>query len=120
MNCIFCEILYGNAPAKVVFDGIATLGIVPLNPVTPGHVIFMPRKHVRDAIEDPAVTGQVMRDAAHYLDAGRRRLEDDPTDANIITSIGPAATQTVFHLHVHLVPRRPGDGLALPWGGPDA
>ena len=118
MNCVFCEILFGNQPAQIVYDGISTLGIVPLNPVTEGHVIFMPHKHVRDASEEPAVTGAVMNDAAQYIQHLRRRSDSDGPnrpDFNIITSIGPAATQSVFHLHVHVVPRTVNDDLALPW-----
>ena len=112
-NCAFCEILYGSAPASVVYDGIATLGIVPLNPVTEGHVIFMPRKHVRDALEDPRVTKYVMEDVASY--GTRMRRTGQIESCNIITSAGAEATQTVFHLHLHLVPRRAGDSLHLPW-----
>lgn len=113
-NCVFCEILYGSAPAIIVYDGISSLGIVPLGPVTDGHVIFLPRKHVRDATEDPAVTASVMADAARYIEHIRYRDGNKP-DFNIITSIGPDATQSVFHLHIHVVPRRANDGLALPW-----
>ena len=111
-NCVFCEILYGAAPAKTVYDGIATLGIKPLNPVTEGHVLFIPRKHVRDAAEDPGVTSSTFNDAAWYAQMLRQR---EGLDFNLITNAGPAATQTVFHLHVHVVPRREGDGLRLPW-----
>lgn len=117
MNCIFCDILYGAAPATTVYDGISSLGIVPLNPIVKGHVIFMPRKHVRDASENPAVAAALMADAAQYIQHLRQR-GDTPAngpDFNIITSIGPAATQSVFHLHLHLVPRKNNDGLALPW-----
>ncbi|WBL18494.1 HIT family protein [Citricoccus sp. NR2] len=113
MNCIFCEILYGTEPHQTVWNGISTLGIVPLSPVTEGHVIFMPRKHVRDAAEDPSVTAEVMHDASTYI--AHARSQGILGDANIITSIGPAATQSVFHLHVHVVPRQENDGLALPW-----
>lgn len=113
MNCIFCEILRGNEPYQSVWNGISTLGIVPLNPVTDGHVIFMPRKHVRDAAENPAVTAEVMHDTSTYI--AHARSQGTLGDANIITSIGPAATQSVFHLHVHVVPRQENDGLALPW-----
>lgn len=117
MNCVFCEILYGTEPAEKVYDGIATIGIVPLNPVTEGHVIFIPRKHVRDAIEDTDVTAQVMADAANFvglarMSPSRNGLYDS---VNFITSVGKPATQSVFHLHIHVVPRKEDDGLALPW-----
>lgn len=106
-HCAFCEIVAGRAPAKVIGSSQESVAIVPLNPVVPGHVIVIPRRHVADAAEYPAITAEVMYDAA--------TLARDHQSANIITSIGAPATQTVFHLHIHVVPRREGDGLALPW-----
>jgi histidine triad (HIT) family protein len=83
--------------------------IEPLNPVAPGHVLVIPRVHLADAVTSPVATGQVAEYAARYArDAG-------VGPCNIITSVGTLATQTVFHLHVHVVPRRAGDGLPLPW-----
>lgn len=79
----------------------------PLNPVTPGHLLVVPAPHVEDATRAPHLAGDAVNLASAY--AGRHRA------ANIITSIGADATQTVRHLHVHMVPRRAGDGLALPW-----
>lgn len=84
------------------------VAIVPLNPVTPGHVLIIPRQHVADATENPGVTAAAMYRAAQLV-----RSWDHA--ANIITSVGEAATQTVFHLHVHCVPRTLNDGLKLPW-----
>lgn len=115
-SCPFCDIWAGDALATVVqpssvVDGCAgVLGIVPLNPVVPGHVIFIPRLHVKDALERPGVTGDVVACAARY--ANRHAAYDS---CNIITSIGVPATQSVLHLHVHVVPRQQGDGLKLPW-----
>ena len=85
--------------------------IEPLNPVTPGHVLAIPDRHVMDADAYPFITGDVFAAAAWY--ARKINLES----YNLITSVGEAATQSVFHLHVHVVPRREGDGLALPWTG---
>jgi histidine triad (HIT) family protein len=104
-GCPFCAIVAGQAPAEVVHEWRSEIAIVPLNPVTKGHVIVLPKQHVRDALADPEVTARVMKSAAE--------LAHRP--ANIITSAGGAATQTVWHLHVHIVPRRSGDGLMLPW-----
>jgi histidine triad (HIT) family protein len=81
----------------------------PLDPVVPGHMLVVPRLHVPDATTDLLTTARVMRIAA--------LLASDLIGCNIITSIGTAATQTVFHLNVHVIPRRPGDGLMLPWTG---
>lgn len=104
--CVFCEIVAGRAPAHWAANVPGVVAIVPLRPVTPGHLLFLPKVHVRDAFEDPAITGQVMEAACRYAASG---------SANLITSVGEAATQTVFHLHVHVVPRRAGDSLSLPW-----
>jgi histidine triad (HIT) family protein len=83
----------------------------PLNPVTPGHFLVVPKRHVAHALEKPNYTARAMRFAS-YL-AGEMGLES----CNFITSVGRAATQSVFHFHVHIVPRHEGDGLALPWTG---
>lgn len=83
----------------------------PLNPVTPGHFLVVPRTHVTSALAAPNHAGRAMALAAKLADW--MGLES----ANFITSAGSAATQTVFHLHVHIVPRREGDGLHLPWTG---
>jgi histidine triad (HIT) family protein len=117
VKCPFCERI-----AEGRYDGGFTLpGSVavfePLNPVTRGHLLLVPFEHVRDAAEAPHVTARVMEHAARLLHNFSSPAEPHPYQANVITSIGPAATQTVFHLHVHLVPRREGDGLALPWTG---
>lgn len=82
----------------------------PLNPVVPGHRLVVPKVHVRDAVADPWV-------AAAAMDVAARLIRDHHESANIITSIGAAATQSVFHLYVHVVPRIEGDGLHLPWTG---
>lgn len=73
----------------------------------PGHVLVIPYQHVPDVGADAAVSALTMACAAE--------LAAELSDCNVITSRGPAATQTVFHLHLHVVPRSAGDNLALPW-----
>lgn len=108
-DCVFCRIVDGEAPATVVAEWSEAIAIVPINPVTDGHVLVLPFAHVADATTSPHVTAAVMRRAAEYAERHQA--------VNLITSRGRDATQTVFHLHVHVVPRRAGDGLALPWTG---
>ena len=79
----------------------------PPNPVVEGHLLVAPRTHVTDASVNPDLTARVMRVAA--------RLTRDIPAANIITSLGRSATQSIFHLHVDIVPRTPDDGLTMPW-----
>lgn len=106
-TCAFCEIAAGRAPATIVREWDDALAIVPLGPVVDGHILVIPRQHVADFGESPEVTAATMRRAAELAQS------DQPM--NVITSRGREATQSVFHLHLHLVPRRENDGLALPW-----
>lgn len=107
--CIFCQIVAGVEPATIVRTWTDTIAIVPLNPVTPGHTLVIPKRHVADFTTSLHVSGTVMICAAQL--AGQLG-----TPMNLITSKGREATQTVWHMHVHLVPRKTGDRLALPWG----
>lgn len=103
-GCPFCEYdgeLLADFRDVVVFE--------PLNPVVPGHVLVVPRLHVQDALERPEIAGRAFEAAALYARNSRM------APVNLISSVGAEATQTVFHLHVHVVPRRAGDALALPW-----
>lgn len=110
-DCVFCN---HDRIASPIFHHVASNGepvisFEPLGPVVPGHELVVPVRHVNDAGLVPRLTGAVMEVAS--VIAGRLPA------FNIITSAGQAATQTVPHLHVHVVPRRLGDGLALPWTG---
>lgn len=93
------------------FDSVWKTAVVfePLNPVVPGHKLVVPRDHVEDFTVNPSITADVMEAAAI--------VAKDMGDCNLITSKGQQATQSVMHLHIHLVPRKAGDGLHLPWTG---
>ncbi|MCF3147426.1 HIT family protein [Streptomyces platensis] len=107
-GCPFCLIVCGRAPATVLREWPDALAIRPRHGgVTAGHVLVIPRVHVADVAEDPVVSAATMLRAAE--------LAAEAGDCNVITSRGPAATQTVRHLHLHVVPRAEGDGLLLPW-----
>ena len=109
-TCVFCDIAAVKAPARFRYTWPDALAFYPLNPVTEGHLLVIPRVHVADFGEDPEVSAATMRRAA---EAANHSYPGTPM--NLITSRGRAATQSVFHLHIHLVPRSEGDGLALPW-----
>lgn len=110
--CPFCAIFadLSVARTRIVQANRHDMIIEPLHPVTPGHLLVIPRHHVPDFAANPAVFESVAWTAAEYV-----RNPPDADAWNLITSMGDAATQTVGHLHIHLVPRRPGDGLKLPW-----
>ncbi|MET4921133.1 HIT domain-containing protein [Streptomyces sp. PSRA5] len=105
--CVFCDINTGLAPATFVHEWYDAIAILPLNPVIAGHTLVIPKRHVADFVEDPDVSAATSRRAA--------QLAADMGPCNLITSRGREATQSVFHLHMHIVPRSDGDGLALPW-----
>lgn len=107
-SCVFCDRIEAGEFEPTIDDRVVTFE--PLNPVTDGHLLFVPRKHAFDPGEDPASLGHAMTLAAAW--------GGDGTDAfNLIASAGQDATQTVFHTHVHFVPRHAEDGLHLPWTG---
>lgn len=106
-DCIFCKIGQHEAEATIVEESPRHIIIEPLGPHAPGHVLVMPKDHLRDATTAPIRTGHVIERAARYAE----RFEA----AQILTSIGAAATQTVFHLHLHVIPRGPDDGLDPDW-----
>ena len=107
-DCPFCEILAGRAPANIAHEWDDAIALHPLGPVTPGHILIVPREHVADFGEAPDVSAATMRRAAEYIQGQEGAW-------NVITSRGRIATQSVWHLHLHLVPRRENDRLALPW-----
>lgn len=109
--CVFCDIVSGRAPATIVRQWPDALAFAARDPYTFGHVLVVPRAHVRDAAEDPTATGAVMVRAAQLA-------AETMTSANILTSWGAQATQSVWHLHLHVVPRIEGDREWLglwPW-----
>lgn len=86
--------------------------IEPIDPVTPGHVLVIPKEHVTDFRDEDA--DEIVEQTFGY--AASWAAEHHPREGcNLIASAGVEATQTVMHLHVHVVPRREGDGLRLPW-----
>lgn len=108
-SCVFCDIVNKTAPAAILREWDDAVAFMPRGGVTDGHVLIVPRTHVADWIESPPVTGAVATRASELAQ------ELDLTVGNLITSAGEEATQTVFHLHLHLLPRRRHDGLHLPW-----
>ncbi|MBS3939501.1 MAG: HIT domain-containing protein [Actinobacteria bacterium] len=113
-DCIFCAIAAGRAPARIVAETERTLAFLDLNPATRGHTLVIPRSHARD-IHDvaPADLAEVATTAQQVAAAAIAEL--GAAGVNLLQSSGAAAFQTVFHLHVHVIPRYPDDGLVLPW-----
>lgn len=107
-DCVFCDIIAGTAPAVIAYTWPDAIAFTPLNPVTVGHVLVVPKRHINLPHEDHELYKAVCGRATVF--AG---LMD--THYNLITNVGEHATQSIEHFHVHIVPRFEGDGLQLPW-----
>lgn len=114
-DCEFCQIAQGVSPATVVFESPLTVAFFPLSPAVPGHTLLIPKTHVTDflSLTDGHLVAELGRAAVHMGNSIRTALE--PEGMNLITSAGAAATQTVFHLHLHLVPRWSDDRIGDIW-----
>lgn len=112
--CVFCPANWPNLNlVQTIDDNYAVVN--PLDPVTEGHVLFISGTHTQDAATDSIHGDDGFQVAADLMYLAAQYVHNHHLEANIITSIGPLATQTVKHTHVHVVPRREGDKLPLPW-----
>jgi histidine triad (HIT) family protein len=113
-GCVFCAIVAGAAPAERVYEDASVIAIMDLHPATTGHVLVIPKHHAPDLWHiEPAEAAEAM--AASIQVAGMIRRALGPAGINLVHASGQAAWQTVFHFHLHLVPRFEGDGLVPPW-----
>jgi len=113
-NCLFCKIVAGELPATRVYEDERTIAFMDINPGTRGHLLVVPREHSKDLIEiDPEDLAAVANAAKVMAERIRDRLDAD--GVNLMNSCGAQAWQTVFHFHVHVIPRYAGDPLRLPW-----
>lgn len=115
-DCIFCRIGAGEIPATVVAESDAALAFLDVAPWTEGHTIVIPRRHADDVLaiddDDLAAVASLARQVAARL------VADGAEGVNLWQSSRAAAGQTVFHLHVHVLPRRAGDRIRQP-GSPE-
>ncbi len=113
-DCIFCKIVAGELPGQIVAEDERTVAFMDISPGTRGHLLVVPRRHAPDLLEVPSEDLHATIDAAQRM---ARRVHDrlGADGINILSSRGEAAWQTVFHFHVHVIPRYEGDPLKLPW-----
>ena len=113
-DCIFCKIVAGELPAQIVDEDERTISFMDIAPATRGHALVIPRAHSRDVLEAPPEDVEAVAVAAQRL-AGRVRERLGADGVNLLNACGAAAWQTVFHLHIHVIPRYRDDPLRLPW-----
>lgn len=113
-DCIFCAIVAGDAPAEVLDSDEHTVSVMDINPATRGHALVIPKRHSSDLITiDPDDLRHVAAASQRLVERMRSTLE--PDGFNLLNACGPAAWQTVFHFHMHVIPRYEDDPLKLPW-----
>ena len=113
-DCLFCGIVAGDVPAQIVDSDEHTVAFMDINPATRGHALVVPRTHSTDLFDVSDEDLERTLRAARRL-AGRIDEALGPDGFNLLNSCRPAAWQTVFHFHVHVIPRYQGDPLRLPW-----
>jgi histidine triad (HIT) family protein len=113
-DCLFCGIVAGEVPATIVDSDEHTVAFMDINPATRGHVLVVPREHSADLLEiGDADLAAVTRMGQRLARRQKERLGAD--GVNLLNSCGQVAWQTVFHFHLHVIPRYAGDPLQLPW-----
>ncbi|MGC9221656.1 MAG: HIT family protein [Solirubrobacteraceae bacterium] len=113
-DCIFCMIVAGQVPAVIIDEDERTLAFMDIAPATSGHSLVIPKHHASDLWEiEPAELAAVTAAAQRVALRMRDRLGAD--GVNLINSCRAQAWQTVFHFHIHVIPRYSGDPLRMPW-----
>ncbi|EHB49804.1 histidine triad (HIT) protein [Mycolicibacterium rhodesiae JS60] len=116
MACVFCEIVTGTAPAIRVYEDDDYLGILDIRPFTIGHTLVIPKQHSVDLTDTPAQTLAGMLAVGQRIAQATRASALAATGNNIAINDGKSAFQTVFHIHLHVMPRRDGDKISLAKG----
>ena len=114
-DCIFCKIIQGEIPSFKLYEDEESLAFMDINPAGEGHALVIPKEHAADVhtVSDAAISATV-RSAKKVAGAIDRTL--GPDGMNLVQANGAAAAQSIFHFHMHVLPRREGDDLKLNWG----
>ncbi len=113
-SCLFCRIVRREIPAKVIHEDEHTLAFRDIDPKAPTHVLVIPRRHISDAQALTDADGALLA----KLFAVMRTIADEEGVGDgyrVVSNVGPDAGQSVPHLHIHIMPRRPNDGVSLNW-----
>ena len=114
MECIFCAIAEGQIPSAKVYDDEHVFAFMDIAPATPGHLVIIPKQHYRNIFDIPAEVGSKILAVAFPLATAIREALN-PDGLNLIQNNEPAGFQTVFHFHLHLIPRWEADSLQPLW-----
>lgn len=112
-HCVFCDLLRGAAEVSVCYEDSVAIAFLDIQPVNPGHLLVVPRTHYEGLNDMPRDVGRHLYEVAAKLIPVVQQAAG-ATDMNIVVNSGAAAGQNVMHYHIHLIPRREGDGFDIP------
>ncbi len=113
-NCIFCKLANGDIPSATIYEDEAFRVILDLNPATKGHALVLPKEHFANIFEMPEEwTAKAFTLAKKMAEELKDAMKCD--GFNLVQNNGAAAGQTVFHFHIHLIPRYENDGAGITW-----
>ena len=117
-GCVFCEIIAGESPASVFYEDDVVLGLMDISPVTTGHAMIIPRQHAPHLADLDEETGRHLWTITQRTAAAIRESGVRCEGINLFLADGEVAFQEVLHVHMHILPRYPGDGFKLvaDWG----
>ncbi len=113
MACVFCEIVAGSAPAVRVYEDDDYLGFLDIRPFTRGHTLVIPKAHSVDLTDTPAETLAGLLALGQRVAQATRASRLAATGNNVAINDGRSAMQSVFHIHLHVIPRRDGDKVSF-------
>ncbi|HEX9396961.1 MAG TPA: HIT family protein [Burkholderiales bacterium] len=113
-DCVFCRIVAGQIPSTRVYEDAQVVAFMDIGQVNPGHVLVAAKTHAPNLFELEDTQAAAVAQACARI-ARALKAAFDPEGLSVYQANGKAAGQTVFHYHVHLVPRHEGDGMALAW-----
>jgi histidine triad (HIT) family protein len=116
MSCVFCAIVAGAAPAVRIYEDDDYLAILDIRPFTRGHTLVIPKGHTVDLTDTPPETVAGMVTIGQRIARAARRSGLHADGNNVVINDGKAAFQSVFHIHLHVLPRRSGDKLSFAKG----
>ena len=116
MSCVFCAIVAGDSPAVRIYEDDDYLAILDVRPIVRGHTLVIPKKHTADLTDTPPETVAEMVRIGQRIGQAARVSELKADGNNVVINDGKAAFQSVFHIHVHVAPRKSGDKLSFAKG----
>ena len=112
-NCTFCDLVQGAGEVSICYEDAITIAFMDIQPVNPGHTLVVPRQHYESLVDIPHDVAMHMFEVSMRLGPVVRKVSG-AEGMNIVVNSGAAAGQDVFHYHVHVIPRKAGDGFDVP------